>query len=184
RDGGRRIEDPTEGVDFQSSILDPRSSILDPRSPLPTGATSRLGTAHGQQDGDVFFVAFDRQDKQLITARQGSTRCTSCHRNPFGDDQEGVEGMVRVRNLRGAKVTRQLGKLAAIPQRGLLSGEEGAIRVVRNAPGLPTVSVAGSPAGDLLAQTGPAGPIVLWDLATGKQKELSQADPQAGLVGL
>src|SRR5262249_10790131 len=28
------------------------------------------------------------------------------------------------------------------------------------------------------------GPIVLWDLATGKQKELGKADPQAGLVGL
>src|SRR5262249_25675386 len=153
-------------------------------TPLPAGATSRLGTAHWQQDGDVFFVAFDRQDKQLITARQGRTRCTSCHRNPWGPDQEGGEGMVRVWNLRSAKVTRQRGRLGEIPQGGLLVGEDGAIRVMRSAPGLPPVSVAGSPAGDLLAQTGPAGPVVLWDLATGKQKELGRADPQAGLVAL
>src|SRR5262249_28263782 len=53
-----------------------------------------------------------------------------------------------------------------------------------NASELPAVSVAGSPAGDLLAETGPAGPVVLWDLATGKQKKLGQADPGAGLVGL
>jgi WD40 repeat protein len=143
-----------------------------------------LGTPHWQQDGEVFFVAFDRQDKQVITARQGSTRCTGCHSNPFGADQEGVEGTVRVWDLRSAKVKRQFGKLAEISQSGMLVGEDGAIRVMRNAPGLPTVSVAASPAGDLLAQTGPAGPIGLWDLATGKQKKLGQADPQAGLVAL
>jgi RNA polymerase sigma factor (sigma-70 family) len=153
-------------------------------SPLPAGATARLGTAHWQQEGEVFFVAFDQQDNQLITARQGSARCFSCHRNPFGPDQEGVEGMVRIWNLRSAKMARQLSKLADSRQLGLLVGEDGAMRVVRNASGLPTVSVAGSPAGDLLAETGPAGPIVLWDLGTGQQKELSQADPQAGLVGL
>jgi RNA polymerase sigma factor (sigma-70 family) len=157
---------------------------LRDETPLPAGATARLGTAHWQQDGDVFFVAFDRQDKQLITARQGSTRCTGCHRNPFGADLESVEGMVRVWNLRSAKVTRQLGKLAEDSRIGLLVGEEGALRVVRNPSGLPAVSVAGSPAGDLLAETGPAGPIVLWDLATGRQKELGQANPGAGLVGL
>jgi RNA polymerase sigma factor (sigma-70 family) len=166
-----------------SAPTEPGAGLRDD-TPLPAGATSRLGTAHWQQDGDVFFVAFDRQDKQLITARQGSARCTSCHRNPFDADQEGVEGMVRVWDLRSAKVTRQLGKLAESRQIGLLIGEDGAIRVVRNASGLPTVSLAGSPAGDLLAETGPAGPIVLWDLATGKLKELGQADPGAGLVGL
>jgi RNA polymerase sigma factor (sigma-70 family) len=172
----------------EPEVSGPRLSALDPRlsdhPPLPAGATTRLGTGHWQQDGEVFFVAFDRQDRQLITALQGSTRCTSCHRNPFGDDQAGVEGMVRVWNLRSVKVTRQVGKMAAIPQSGLLIGEEGAVRVVRTGSRLPSVSVASSPAGDLLAQTGPAGPIVLWDLATGKQKKLGQADPGAGLVGL
>jgi RNA polymerase sigma factor (sigma-70 family) len=151
---------------------------------LPAGATSRLGTARWQQDGDVFFVAFDRQDKQLITARQGSARCISCHRNPFGEDQDGVDGMVRVWDLQSAKVTRQLGKLAEGRKVGLVVGEDRAVRVVWDDPGLPTVTVAASPAGDLLAQRGPNGPIVLWDMATGKQKELGQADPGADLVGL
>jgi RNA polymerase sigma factor (sigma-70 family) len=159
-------------------------------APLPAGATARLGTARLQQDGDVFFVAFDRQDRHLITARQGRARCTECHLNPLGPDQEGIEGMVRVWNFRSAKVTRQLGKMTEIHKIGLVVGEGGAIRVVRSAPGLPAVSVAASPAAGnpvlrvVLAEAGPAGPIVLWDLATGKQKKLGEADAKAGLVGL
>jgi RNA polymerase sigma factor (sigma-70 family) len=150
--------------------------------PLPAGATSRLGRADWHQDGEVFFVAFGQQGKQLITARQGSTRCSSCHRNPFGPDQAGIDGMVRVWDLRSGKLERQLGKLAPNPRVGLLIGEGGAIRV--RGLQMPTVSVAASPAGDLLAETGPAGPLVLWDLTTGKRKELGNADPQAGLVSL
>jgi RNA polymerase sigma factor (sigma-70 family) len=181
---GRNGSPPDDAPSRSSSAPTEPGADLRDDTPLPAGATARLGTARWQQQGEVFFVAFDRQDKQLITARQGSAHCSSCHRSPFEPDQEGVEDMVRVWNLRSAKATRQLGKLAESRLIGLLIGEDGAIRVLRNASGLPPVSVAGSPAGDLLAQTGPAGPIALWDLATGKQKELGQADPQAGLVGL
>jgi RNA polymerase sigma factor (sigma-70 family) len=166
-----------------SAPTEPGAEFRD-ATPLPAGATSRLGTAHWQQPGDVFFIAFRRQDNQLVTARQGSAHCTNCHRNPFGDDQDGVEGMVRVWDLHSAKVTRQLGKLAASHKVGLIIGEDGDVRVVRNDPGLPAVSVADSPAGDLLAQTGPNGPIVHWDLTTGNRKELGQADSGAGFVGL
>jgi RNA polymerase sigma factor (sigma-70 family) len=175
---------PADDEPQPSSAPTDAGADLRDHTPLPAGATSRLGTAHWQQDGDVFFVAFDRQDKQLITARQGSARCISCHRNPFGEDQDGVDGMVRVWDLHSAKVTRQLGKLPEGRKVGLVVGEDGAVRVVWDDPGLPTVTVAASPAGDLLAQRGPNGPIVLWDLATGKQKELGQADPGADLVGL
>jgi WD40 repeat protein len=161
---------------------------------LPAGATARLGTAPWHQEGEVFFVAFDRGDNQLITARQGGTgrsknenRCNLCHRHPFEPtlaSREAVEGMVRVWDLRAARVRRQLGKLPAQRRLGELIGERGVIRVERNASERPTVCVASSPAGDLLAETGPSGPLVLWELTTGRRKELAKADPHAGLVGL
>jgi WD40 repeat protein len=166
---------------------EPEHALRD-STPLPDGATARLGTAHFCQDGDVFFVAFDRRDEQLITARQGAThRCSSCHRHPFEPELDGrpaVEGMVRVWDLKSGKMGRQVGELAANPGLGGLIGEEGAVRVSRKATELPTVSVALSPAGDLVAETGPAGPVVLWDLATGQRRELGRSDPEAGLVSL
>jgi WD40 repeat protein len=156
-------------------------------TPLPVGATARLGTARWHQDGEVFFVAFDRQDRRLITARQPSAnRCTLCHRHPFEADpagKEGPESMVRVWDLRSAKLERELARVPMIADTGALIGENGAIWTRRQARA-PTVSVATSPAGDLLGETRPAGPIKVWDLATGKRKELGRADPGAGLVGL
>src|SRR5262249_21444225 len=82
---------------------EPEDALRD-GPPLPAGATARLGTAHWRQDGDVFFVAFDGQDRQLITARQGATnRCSSCHGHPFEPDLDGrpgVAGMVRIWDLK------------------------------------------------------------------------------------
>jgi RNA polymerase sigma factor (sigma-70 family) len=157
-------------------------------TPLPAGATARLGTAHWHQDGEVFFVAFDRQDKHLITVRQpGAHRCAVCHQHPFEPNpagQGGGESMIAVWDLRSAKLQRQFGKLPANSPRATLIGEDGAVRQARKGLALPSVSVAASPAGDLLAQAGPAGAVVLWDLTTGRRKELGRADPQAGLVAV
>jgi RNA polymerase sigma factor (sigma-70 family) len=157
-------------------------------TPLPAGALARLGTARWHQDGEVFFVGFDRRDRRLITARQGAQhRCSRCHSHPFEPDMDGrpaAEGMVGVWDLRSGKRERQFGKLEANPHPGALFGENGRVWVGRNGRDQPTVSVAVSPAGDLLAETPPAGPIVLWDLDTGKSRELGRADPQAGLAEL
>jgi WD40 repeat protein len=183
RHGGPADEQPPRPPTAQTEAGD----ALRDDTPLPAGALARLGTAHWRQDGDVFFVGFDRRDRRLITARQGNTHpCSTCHVDPFGPDQgrEAIEGMVRVWDLRSGKMERQLGELAANPQRGGLFGEDGAVGVERKAHELPAVSVAGSPDGDLLAETGPAGPVVLWDLSTGKRRELGRADPQAGFVAL
>jgi RNA polymerase sigma factor (sigma-70 family) len=184
RRGERPGEPPPRPPAAQAEAGDP----LRDDTPLPAGALARLGTARWHQDGDVFFVGFDRGDRRLITARQGAThRCSSCHRHPFEPDLDGraaAEDMVGVWDLRSGKRKRQFGKLEANPNPGALFGENGMVYVARKQRDLPTGSVAVSPTGDLLAETGPAGPVVLWDLATGKSRELGRADPQAGLVAL